>query len=201
MLAIDADDPAFDDAVLNPLVQEAVDSIVTDINIQNPGYHSATVTLTGAAHSYVFATQSSPLTNFARWLEVRWTDEDGLELHETRLEELRDAGADHFAVTGIDAAATLVTSKDSAAGKNVWMRYTAWPAELSSDSDVPAGIPARFHDVIALEAAYAFSFGGEQRTPAELRARWMDRRGQLMHHVGKRGVQASRTRIYVDPFE
>lgn len=204
MLGTESDDPAFDDAVLDPVVQEAVDSLRSDINLANPGYNSTTVTLaadSSTSRTYTFATQSTPVTDFARWLEVRWTDEDGLELHEVRVDELREAGPDHFAITGIDSAPTLVTSKDSEAGVAVWLRYTQWETDLTADGDVPGGIPLKYHDVIALEALYAFALGGEERTPTGLYQRWLDRRAQLMHHVGKRGVQPSRTRIYSDPFE
>jgi hypothetical protein len=204
LLGADSDDPAYSDTILNAVIQEAVDSLRSDINLANPGYNSTTVTLTAdsaTSRAYTFATQSSPLTDFAGWLEVRWTNDDGLELHEVRVDELREAGSDHFAVTGIDSAAVLTTSKDSTAGMGVWMRYTLWEADLSADGDVPGGIPLKYHDVIALEALFAFALGGEDSTPPDLYARWVDRRGSLMHHVGKRGVQPSRTRIYTDPFE
>jgi hypothetical protein len=204
LLAVETDDPAYSDDVLEAVIQEACDSLVTDINRQNPGYNTRTVTLTAdssTSHLHTFATQATALEDFARWLEVRWTDAQGLTLHEVRLDELRDAGPDHFVVTGIDSAAVLETSPDSEAGKDVWMRYQTWPALLTSDSDVPGGIPLRFHDVIALEAIYAFALGGEQRTPPDLRDRWFDRRAQLISHVGQRGVQNSRSRIYADAFE
>lgn len=203
-LGTESDDPAYDDDVLDPIVQEAVDSLRTDIDLANPGYNATEVTLTAdssTSRNYTFATQSTPITDFSRWLEVRWTDEDGLLLDECRLDELRDAGSDHFAIIGIDSAPTLKVSKDSEAGQDVWLRYTAWGADLASDSSVPGGIPLRFHDVIALEALYVFGLGGEERLPPELYTRWVDRRAQLMAHVGKRGVQPSRTRIYADAFD
>jgi hypothetical protein len=204
LLGTESDDPAYDDDVLNPVVQEAVDSLLADINIQNAGYFSTTVTLSAdssTSRTYTFATQAPAITNFARWLEVRWTDPDGLVLDEVRYDELRAAGADHFTLTGTDDAPTLETSKDSTAGMAVWLRYTKWADLLTDDNSVPAGIPLRFHDLIALEAIFAFELGGEQGVPAGLHRRWMDRRGQLMHHVGKRGVQPSRTRIYADQFD
>lgn len=196
-----ADDPAYSDAILNPIVQEACDSLVTDINIQNRSYNSTTVTLAAdstTSHLYTFATQSSPLTDFASWIELRYTDSNGFELNEVPLDGLRQSGSGHFAITGIDSAGVVETSVDSTAGKDIWMRYTRWPALLTADGSVPGGIPLRFHDVIALEALYAFELGGEARTPQRLYTRWMDRRAQLIHHVGKRGAQPSRTRLYSD---
>ncbi len=204
LLLTDADDPAYTDTILNPIVQEAADSLVSDINIQNPAYNSTTVTLAADSSSgrvYTFATQSSAITDFSRWLEVRWTDIDGLDLVEAPLDGLRQAGDSHFAIRGIDSAAVLETSRDSQAGTDIFFRYTQWPIDLTADGSVPGGIPLKFHDVIALEALFAFALGGEARVPASLFARWQDRRGQLIHHVGKRGVQPSRTRIYAEAFD
>ncbi len=200
-LGTPTDDPAYSDTILNPIVQEAVDSLLTDINEQNPDYNSTTVTLAADSSSgrvYTFASQSSPITDFARWRDIRWTDSDGLQLIEVRYDELRPAGADHFIITGIDSAPVLETSPDSTAGKAVWLRYTQWFADMTSDSNVPSGIPLKFHDVIALEALFAFGLGGEQRLPPEIRNRWFDRRNQLIHHVGRRGSQVARTRLYSD---
>jgi hypothetical protein len=204
LLGTESDDPAFSDAILDPIVQEAVDSLRTDVDLQNPGYNSTEVTLeadSSTSRLYTFATQSTAITDFGRALEVRWTDEDGLELNEVRIDELREAGPDFYAILGIDSAPVLRVSKDSEAGVDLFMRYTAWGADLADDNSVPSGIPLRFHDVIALEALYAVALGGEERVPSELYARWIDRRGQLMHHVGKRSAQPSRTRIYSDVFD
>lgn len=204
LLSVDSDDPEFDSDVLNEIIQEACDSLVTDINRQNPSYNTTTVTLeadSSSSHLYTFATQDTPITDFSRWLEVRWTDSEGLELDEVGLQDLRSAGQDHFCITGIDSAPVLQTSPDSSAGTDVWLRYVQWPTALSSDNDVPGGIPLRFHDVIALEALYAFALGGEARTPRELYDRWFDRRAQLMSHVGQRGPQNSRTRLYAEAFD
>ncbi|KKL98193.1 hypothetical protein LCGC14_1826830, partial [marine sediment metagenome] len=202
-LATPTDDPAYSDTILNPIVQEAVDSLLTDINEQNPSYNSTTVTLAADSSSgrvYTFASQSTPITDFARWLEIRRTDSDGLELIEVRYDELRAAGADHFVITGVDSAPVLETSFDSTAGTAIWLRYTKWFADMTDDNDVPSGIPLKFHDVIALEALFAFGLGGEQRLPPDLRNRWFDRRNQLIHHVGRRGSQVTRTRLYSDSY-
>lgn len=201
LLGTQSDDPAYTDTILNPIVQQAVDSLLTDINEQNPGYNSTTVTLAADSSSsrfYTFSSQSSPITDFARWLEIRWTDSAGLELHEARYDELRAAGQDHFVIAGIDSAPVLETSPDSSAGKDIFLRYTKWFADMTADSNVPSGIPLKFHDVIELEAAWVFGLGGEQRVPPDLYTRWFDRRNQLIHHVGRRGSQTSRSRIYVD---
>jgi hypothetical protein len=204
LLAASADDPAWSDAVLDPIVQQAADSLVADIHRANPAvlYREATLAPNSStSHSYTFATQPTPITDFAGWIEVRWTDSEGLPLDECRLDELRAAGGDYFTLTGLDEATVLVTSPDSSAGKPIWLRYRYWPARLVDDNSVPGGISAYYHDVIALEALFAFGLGGEQQRPPELQQRWFDRRGQLFASVGRRGNQVSRTRVYTDVYE
>lgn len=198
-LATPDDDPAYSDTILNPIVQEAVDALLTDINEQNPVYNSKTFGLTADSSSgriYTFASQPIPITDFARWLEVRWIDSRGTELTEIAYDFFEHGGADHFMVYDIDSAAILETSPGSTPGQDVWFRYTKWFADMTDDNDVPKGIPLKFHDVIGLEALFCFGLGGEQRLPPELRNRWFDRRNQLMHHVGRRGSQPTRTRLY-----
>ena len=198
-LGTSSDDPAYANDVLEPMVQQAIDSLVSSIQDANPDYLvKPPVTLvadTPTSHNYTFATQAAPIVDFAKWLEVRYTDEDGSLLSEARLEDLRDSGTDFFAITGPDEAPVLVTSKDSPAGNALWFRYAYWPAELTVDTDEPDGIPTRFHDVIALECLFVYGLGGEQRLPRELYDRWFDRRAQLMSRVGRRGVQNSRSRL------
>jgi hypothetical protein len=205
-LGVDSDDPQYSDELLNWVFLEAVSSLATDINRQNPSFNVTEATLTpqsSTSRDYVFGTQPTAITNFASWLEVRWTDSEGLELHECRLDEIRAAGPDHFTILreGIESLGRLKVSDDSPAGQNVWMRYTIWEAVFTSDSDSPASVPAEFHDVIVLEMLFAFAIGGEAAIPRDLHARWQDRRAQLIHYVGKRGVQNSRSRIYVDALD
>lgn len=198
-----SDDPAYSDTILNPIVQQAVDSIVEDINVQNPSYNSTSVTLSADSSSvrtYTFSTQSTAITDFSTWLQVKWTDVEGWDLVEVDYAELAHAGQDHFIITGIDSAAVLETSPFSTAGQDIFFRYTKAFADMTADADVPSGIPLKFHDVIALEALFAFGLGGEQGIPRDLYNRWQDRRFQLIHHVGQRGIQPSRTKFYTDAF-
>ena len=199
-----SDDPAYTNAILEPIVQEAADGLVMDINLQNPGMNSKTVTLkadSASSHLYTFSTQTAAITDFGSWLEVRWTDSSGLELHEVRYEELRWAGQDHFFIAGLDDVPILETSADSGAGTDIFFRYSPFFADMTVGTNVPAGIPLKFHDVIALEMLYVFGLGGEADLPPALFRRWETRRGQLIHHVGKRGTQPSRSRVYTDSFD
>ena len=203
-LGAKSDDPFYSNTILNPIVQEAVDSLLTDINEQNPDYNTTTVTLTAVSSSsqlYQLATQSPVITDFSAWRQIRAIDDSGIILHEVRFDELREAGVDHFSISGIDTAVVIETSSGTPKGQNLFMRYTTMPALLTQDSDVPGGIPLRFHDVIALEMLFAFALGGEQALPRDLHNRWFDRRNQLMRHVGQRGAQPSRTRMYGDLIE
>ncbi len=199
LLGTTTDDPSFPDSVLNPIVQQAADAIVADILadapdfLVKPGVTLAADSATG--HTYSLATQAVPIANFAGVVELRYTDETGMEFDEARLEELRDFGADYYAVLGADEEAQFVTSPDTQAGVALWLRYRYWPAELVEETDAPGGIPARFHDVVALESLFAFGLGGEQRLPPELYQRWHDRRAQLFAHIGKRSTTPRRTRL------
>jgi len=205
-LGTDTDDPLYGDqtagvsAQLDPLVQEVVDSLVGEIHETNPGYLSKTQVLAAdtpaTGHLYSLATQSVPITDFAKWLEVRFDNEDGAVLVEARLEELRVAGSGYFAFTGVDEAAVLQTSKDTTPANPIFLRYGFWPADLASDSSTIGGIPKRYIDVIALEALFVFGVGGESRWPEELRERWKNRRAALFAHIQRRGVQPARTRLH-----
>ena len=192
------DDPFFDDITLDPIVQQSVDAILADIQTAAPNYLRKTVTLqpdSATSHIYTFSSQASPVTDFAGWLAVRYNDSDGLKLRECRSEELETAGTDYFAVSGVDEAPEFETSAGSPVGTPLWMRYRFWPAELTADESAITGIPLRFHDVVALEAMFAFGLGGEQRWPQELFRRWVDRRAQLTAHCAIRGAQPQRARI------
>jgi hypothetical protein len=198
-LGTSADDPAYADSVLDPSIQQAYDGLVGEMFAQKPDFlQAAVVTLATDASDglvYTFTTQSTPLTDFAGYLEVRYNDKDGVQLTEARSEELNKCGTDYFAITGPDESAVLTLSDGSPTGTPLYFRYRAWPAELASDTDAPTAIPSRFQDVVALETLFAYGFGGEQRLPPELFARWTTRRAQLFAHIASRGVQGSRTRV------
>lgn len=198
-LATSADDAAFNPTVLNELLQQGYDSLVSDIHIQEPSYLSKTVMLTpfsATSHEYRFASQSPAITDFAHWVVVRLESDEGLDLDWCRHDELRDQGSDFFTIIGPDDSAVLHTSPDTIVGEEIFLRYGYWPTAFAADGDTPAAIPTRYHEVVALEAAYiAFGLGGEQRISPELLSRWNDRRAQLMHHVSRRGIRPSRTRI------
>ena len=201
LMAIESDDPAFPVPVLTEALNQATDALVNEIHLANPDYLSVAVTLvpdTAGGRVYSLATQSTPVTDFYRWLEIRYTDVDGTELDEAEQRAFTNAGEGYFAITGTDEAAVLRTSQQSDS-KDLYFRYGFWPVQMVGETTTPDGIPLRFHDVIPLEALYVFGYGGEQGMPRDLAGRWMTRRGQLMTHIGSRGVAVARTRIVDQP--
>lgn len=201
LLGTTSDDPKFGATTLDPIVQQAVDSIVTDIVQANPSWLSKQVTLLangGVGHTYTLTTQAVPILDFSRWLEVRYTDENGAKFTHARLEELNEKGSGYFDIVGPDDAPDLITSPSTSDAAPIWMRYAYWAAELASDSSVPTAVPGRFHDVVALEALFVYGLGGEEARTPEMRERWQDRRAQLIAHCGRRGVEPNRTRLYGD---
>jgi hypothetical protein len=197
-LGTGSDDPAFSDAVLEPVIQNVVYGLIAELHLANRSYLAKSVTLAAdgaASHVYTFGSQSPAITDFAYWLEVRLDDADGSALEEVRLDELNDAYGDSFALSGPDGSVVLTTSKGTTAGTPLFLKYGYWPAALTSDSDAIPGLPAQFHEVVALESLFLFGVGNEGQRPPELRERWMNQRAALWSHVGTRGVQPSRTRV------
>ena len=197
-LGTTSDDPLFSATRLNPILQQAVDSLLGEITSANPSYLTKTQVLAAdsvTSHTYSFATQSPAIPDFSRWIEVRFDNADGVKLLHARLEELTFAGDGYFDVVGPDETAQLITSPDTDAGTALWMRWAYWPTAMADDNAVPTGIPSRFHDVVALEALFAFGLGAEQRRPPELLARWVDRKAQLIAQVSRRGVATAFTRL------
>lgn len=208
-LATTPDDPLYTAAVLNGLLADVHRSLIAELQQINRSYLVKDVLLTPDVNTtpvwstqppltYTFATQSPAITDFAYWLEVRKTNDDGDLCQECPLSALRDAGNGFFAVLGTDDAPVFRLSKDTELGLNLYLKYGYWPPSMVQDTDTPVGIPVPFHDVLPLEACFGFGLGGESVFPPDLRMRWLDRRSALFAHVGKRGTQVSRT--YVDPF-
>lgn len=193
------DDPQYTDTILLAVAGEAYESLCRDIQELNPGWFATTVSLTPASSTsrvYAFASQSPAITDFNGWLELRHTDADGYPFREVPYALLNEGGAYSFALLGTDDTPTIQTSPDAEAGITLYLKYVQWPASLTSVSSTPSKISTRFHDVVALEmASIAFGFGGEQRMPPEVFARWQDRRGQLLQSVSRRGVQVAQVRV------
>ena len=194
MLGIDETDPTYTDARLNMALLHGHQSLLTDIEVHTPDFLWKTATLavdSGETHKYTLSTQSAPITDFSGWLEMRYTDKDGSLLRECRADEMREAGGDYFSISSLDETAIITTSDDSPDSKALWLRYRYWPPDMDTDDDVPGGIPAKFRDVVALESLSVVA----PNAPQNLYLRWIDRRGQLMAHIGRRGVAPGRTRL------
>ncbi|HKR55550.1 MAG TPA: hypothetical protein VJS20_04570 [Gemmatimonadales bacterium] len=209
-LTTTADDPLYTPAVLNGLLTQAHRSLLEAVQHVNRSYLIKEVLLTPDAQTqpvwasaplnqYTFASQSPAIADFSYWVELRKTNEDGDLLKECRFEELRDAGNGFFCFTGVDESVVLRVSRDTENGLNLFLRYGYQPVNMVADTDVPGGIPAKFHDVIALEACFGFGLGGESVFPADLKIRWLDRKAELLASVTQRGMQPQRIRV--DPFD
>lgn len=197
-LGTSSDDPAFPAATLNLLAQQAYDQFIADMLDSNPGYLSTTVTLqpdSSTALTYTFSTQSPPITNYHKWLEVRWQDQTGGCLMEVRPEELDAGGVNVFALTGPDDTPVLTLGFNSKTDNALFLRYAYWPPALVLDTDVPVGVPTRYHDTLAFRmAVLGAGLGSESAITPQMLVLAQDRYASLMATVGRRGVQASRTR-------
>lgn len=197
-LATSSDDPNFPATTMTLLANQAYDQVVADMLDANPGYLSTTVTLTpdsSTALTYTFSTQAPAITDYHKWLEIRYTSQTGAKLCEVRPEELDQSGPGTFALTGPDDTPVLTLGFQSTPGMNLFLRYAYWPATLVLSTDVPVGVPTRYHDLLALRMAeLAFAMGGEATFPPNLSVLAQDRYASLLATVGRRGVQASRTR-------
>lgn len=210
LLATSSDDPLYTPAVVNGFLRDVHHSLVDEIHRTNRNYlyhdvllvPDATTTQpwsTSPVLSYTLNTQTPPITDFAYYIELRKTNDDGDLLRECPLDAIRDAGNGFFAVSYTDDSAQIRVSKDTEAGLNVYMKYGYWPVDMQADTDAPGGIPLQFHDVLPLEACFSFGLGGESVFPPDLKQRWIDRKSALIAHVAQRGTQVSRTRV--DPFD
>lgn len=197
-LGTSSDDPAFTPTILNLLAQQAYSQVVADMLDSNPGYLSTTVTLTAdssTARTYTFSTQSPPITNYHKWLEVRWDQHQGGRLTEVRPEELDRNAASCFALTGPDDTPVLTLGLNSLVGHSLFFRYAYWPPVLVLDADIPVGVPSQYHDVLAFRMAQlGAGLGSESAMTPAMNVLAQDRLASLLATVGRRGVQASRTR-------
>lgn len=207
-LGADIDDPLYGDTAgaglsptLDPIVQQAVDSLLEDIYLEVPAFAPKVAILAASAsdaRTYPLISQTPPIGDFSHWLRLRWDSEDGGDLTECPWDQLTEVGAGFFAVVGADNQTVIETSLACDAGHPLWLQYGFKPAELATDADQIPLIPRKFHDVVALEALFAFDLGGASEQPVGLRRRWLDRRAQLMARISHRGTQQRRTRLDTD---
>lgn len=193
MLGLASDDPLASDDVLNPIVIAANAQVVSEIGDTVPDALADTDTVALTAH-----VGTTPADTY-QLRAVREGTSAGGDLTPVPYAEL-ELGAANYALTGIGPAFTITVSDDVDAA-SLWIQYTkgAPSTDLAADTDAPTLIPTAFHDVVALEAAYAMALGGEQRVPPEIAGRLLDRKGRLMAHLGRarRPGSTSRTRLVV----
>jgi len=193
MLGLSSDDPLASDVVLNPILNWAYQGVVAEIADLAPDalWASGTIALT--------ALSGSTVAGVYQIRSLRDTDAEGTDLVRVPRSELPMA-SNAYALTGVEAPFTVRVSADVTTS-TLYYDYTqaAGGSDLIADSTVPALVPTRFHDVIALEALFSAELGGEQTRPAALRQRHQDRKAQLFAYlvrVAGPGT-ASRTRMVV----
>lgn len=182
ILGVDADDQLYTDARLNVLLEQAHHSIVDRIREANPRYLTKTDTVT------LVGSEATLPSDFSATLEVRITDSTGVELNEVLYDDLSNITSNNFGITGEDSSATIRAAPGVVSPTaTLWIRYTYWPAAWTTDVD-PPGVPAAFHEVVALEAVLtAFEFGNESEIPKFIANRHRERFAALLEHVRKRG--------------
>ena len=177
-------DKAYPSATLNMCLNNAVNALLADIDETSPAWLEAIATLTSTTSGYTLP------ADFSKWQEVRLDDKDGVSLTEVRSDELNATSGYCFSLVGPDHAATLTTGGTVDAAHPLYLKYRAWPADLSADTDQPDFVPRKYHDLIALYAAEeAMGLGGENTLPVSLMRRKDDRHAQLIAHVARRGTE------------
>lgn len=188
-LGTTSSDPAYPAATVTALLNAAAGRYVDDIHQARPDYLFTSTTLAASTPTTRIYTLPA---DFAGWLEVRATDADGVLMQEVRREELiaaGNAGIPAFAITGADGAAVLSTSTGVDAGISIYIVYRTTPAELSAADDIPSWMPARFHDLLAREAAVdGFGLGAESAPSRTFLQTLEDRRSQFWAAISRRGV-------------
>lgn len=196
MLGLASDDPLASDAVLNPILNAAYQGLVAEVAETAPDALGATASIT-------LTTGSGPApADLYQVRAIRQDDADGSALDPAPWDEI-DRGSARYALVGAATATPLVYVSDDVTTATLWVQYTrgAGANDLSADTTVPPLLPVAFHDVIALEAAYAMALGAEQAVPPDVRARHTDRRARLFAFLrhGAGPGPASRTRMAVAP--
>lgn len=182
-----SNDPAFAPARLNALIQNVLNELYADIP---EGVLVKTTTLTADpndAARYTFSAQTSPVLDFQKADDVRLDRSSGVPLREVPFGQRQTYGGGGYSIVGDDDDTVLYVTPGTTEGHALWLSYAYWPELWTVDNSECPGIPRRFHDVVALEAAkQAYAIGNEQSWPATYEALRFDRRGQLQAHWGNR---------------
>lgn len=181
---------------LDTYLDDAYHALVEDLRLASPELYVKAVALPAVgANSYPLAGPAPDLLGVVR---LTATDSRGARFRPAPVEALNEpAGGLCYALVGLGSGAQIVTGAGAAADLPLYLVYDADPAWGAGDAAEPAGVDARFHDVLALAAAQlAFAVGGESRFPPEFAERLLDRRGQLIFWAGRRAPEPDRVRSY-----
>lgn len=180
-------DPAFTPARLNLLIQNALNELYADFP-ESTLVKVTTLTPDSTDGSrYTFSAQPAPILDFAKAEEVRMQSASGRQLREVPYGQRQAFGAGGYSILGDDTDAVLILSPGTTEGGPLHFVYSYWPAPWTTENTECPGIPSRFHDVVALEAAkQAYAIGNEQSWPNIYEALRFDRRAQLHTYLGNR---------------
>lgn len=156
----------------------------------------ATLTMDASApNRAVLADQTPAIPEIDRVLALRDDGIDGPARDEVPLADLRAYPGLTYALTGVPGALQIVLPEGNTPG-TLWLRYVAPETEANDASDLmPAFVPDRFFDVVALKVAMqAFPFGGEERVPDDLLVALDRRTSMLWEAWSKRSSSLMRRR-------
>lgn len=194
-LGVSANDPAYPDARLNRYINLWLNALYADLKADALTKTATLAVDNGQTHQYSLTQQSPAITDFRKALDVRIATDEGSQLKEKGISELRTVGGFHYAITGADQLAVLTTGPNVTASTALFFRYAYWPAELAADGDVPSALPDRLHWVIGLGVAeFCFTQGDEARMPPNLKDLLDDGRAQLLSHMGRRSLDVATRR-------
>lgn len=182
-------DKAFTSARVTAALNDALNELCQEMPagfLYQPATWAATAE---GSHQYALGGLDPAVTSLRAVITARITSEEGPRLREVPFSLLSAYDGLTYAVTGSDEAPTLHTGPGVQAGETLYVTVDTWHTELASDSDEPAWLPARFHDVPCLMASEVlFASGDEGEMPNGLARKLLDRRSQLITHVGRRSA-------------
>lgn len=198
-LGTNASNAAFPAAQMTRLLNMSAEALAEDLirTYPDPFTHTAILTCDPTDRtSYPFGSQAAPITNVNVITAVRVTDSLGARLEEVPHRQRASVSGYAYSLLGLESTLTLYINSAIGDGTPIYVEYVPNVTALAADSDVPSWLPARFHDVISLNAApLAYGSGNEQQMSPLLLDRLNDRNGQLRWAMGQRSLDPFVSRL------
>jgi hypothetical protein len=173
--------------VANTCVSDLYDDCIR-LNESEAAVSATLAALSSASRVYDLSAQGNTALTVLRVLSLRLNDEDGAALSYADLSQLDAYRGMFYTLTGSEGAQQIVVANGVSSGATLFMRYVPILAESTDpDAALPAFIPARYRDLVALMIAReTWSQGGEADMPMALLGRLEDRHSQLCEVWSKR---------------